>query len=807
MQNFKQKLAHLKDKFNSLSKTKKILIIAVPTIFLLAGISLIGILVFISINQNRKQSPEVVTEEIDYTKYLGSTMLSRRWMEYAMDIVRAEKPAPTEAARFYAYVSKAYYLASSNDAKPEVTNYIEASVINQIYPKFKNRTNKFVEVLNKDNDKNYIITNDISIQPESLDREFNALLNREKSDGYYDLKWDSVIPTGLGKWLKGAKDPFTPSAGEWQRWLVDTNYDFKVPEPPQYDSPQDKAEIQKVKDAVLKRDAEWIQKINFWGGTPGTETPSGIWLNRLYTETKDGVTMDDKKYAYIQSTLAQSIADSFMECWKVKFTYWTARPSMRIPELKTAMPDPVFPSYLSGHSTISRTAAEVLGALVPEKKAIWLKNAEEARDSRLYAGIHFDIDNQEGFKLGEKVGKLILAKLNLASVYSSDQKTSEISFDTDNFADTFSGNLKPRVLDKSEESNARGNTNGYLYNLTKSGFKNFLISTTNANFKPGLGSQWALTKVTNPDPMWAPGACSSISSEIYGDNFIAMFDPVVLPTGLTNFKLVVYNFKTKKFNYLLEVAKDSKVADDIFTESISKKDENTLVYYYIPSNYLIFKTSTYDENSYVRTNPNPKFPFIMRRELNLTTFAYTDTKIKYDNSPISNYPQLYININKVNDKNKYVAFYYSKNNYETGSDFRLGVLDDVGKKITMTNQINSDGLYDQIREEEFKTRYRFKVDEMNPASYAYPASYPQAFRLIDPQGKALYTMTLPQDEGVGALNEKLSNMLYVSRYVFEPGASVFNVGFFDLNAKKFEYAINSTNKDDYSTRFFLLGTY
>jgi hypothetical protein len=126
--------------------------------------------------------------------------------------------------------------------------------------------------------------------------------------------------------------------------------------------------------------------------------------------------LTDKQYAYAQKVLAQAVADSFMECWKVKYVYWTMRPSMYDPTIPLAMKNPNFPSYLSGHSMISRTAAEVLSAMFPEHKDLWLSDAEEAKNSRLWAGIHFPHDNEAGAELGRQVGETVIQKLSLQKI-------------------------------------------------------------------------------------------------------------------------------------------------------------------------------------------------------------------------------------------------------------------------------------------------------------------------------------------------------------------------------------------------------
>jgi hypothetical protein len=43
--------------------------------------------------------------------------------------------------------------------------------------------------------------------------------------------------------------------------------------------------------------------------------------------------------------------------------------------------------------------------------------AVEARQSRLIAGIHYDIDNEQGFKVGTQVAQQVIAIKNLQQVF------------------------------------------------------------------------------------------------------------------------------------------------------------------------------------------------------------------------------------------------------------------------------------------------------------------------------------------------------------------------------------------------------
>ncbi|MFN2568946.1 MAG: phosphatase PAP2 family protein [Candidatus Dormibacteria bacterium] len=78
------------------------------------------------------------------------------------------------------------------------------------------------------------------------------------------------------------------------------------------------------------------------------------------------------------------------------------------PDHQPFLATPVFPSYVSGHSTYSAAAAEVLSLLFPQHADRFAAMAREAAVSRLYAGIHYRSDNEAGLVLGRKVGQAVV---------------------------------------------------------------------------------------------------------------------------------------------------------------------------------------------------------------------------------------------------------------------------------------------------------------------------------------------------------------------------------------------------------------
>lgn len=327
--------------------------------------------------------------------------LSRQVMEYQESVIRSVKPPPTTAALQYAYTASAY-ADGIETGTPRIALQAAQSMLVMLYPE---RTQDITQQVTKLAQQAKISHfNDASTEAAKITYKYNY---RYEHDGH-TLVWDGIIPTGPGKWVKtSAKDPFTPRAGEWQRWNVQSA--ISVPPPPVFNSAEDIRQLAGVVQASATRNGQDINTINFWGGTPGSETPSGIWQNELFTTVKPDLPNStfkaDMKYAVLQKILAQTESDAFMECWKVKYTYWTARPNMHTTAITTAMENPNFPGYISGHSTISKAAADVLSTLVPAHTKVWNDMAMEARQSRLKAGIHYDIDNVVGFQVGTAVAE------------------------------------------------------------------------------------------------------------------------------------------------------------------------------------------------------------------------------------------------------------------------------------------------------------------------------------------------------------------------------------------------------------------
>jgi membrane-associated phospholipid phosphatase len=232
---------------------------------------------------------------------------------------------------------------------------------------------------------------------------------RARGDGS-DAVWDSERPSGAGVWQPTppayVESPLEPLAGSWRPWVIGDVVAARPAEPPDWGSPAWQAELAAVQDAVARRTPEQEAAAHFWAGGPGTVTPAGLWIEiAIDLILRDG--LESAHAARVLALTSVATADAFVCCWDAKYAYWTARPITADPHLNVLFPTPPFPSFTSGHSTISAAAAAVLGHLFPADAADLAAQAEEAKNSRLWAGIHFPIDNEVGAAMGGMVGRTV----------------------------------------------------------------------------------------------------------------------------------------------------------------------------------------------------------------------------------------------------------------------------------------------------------------------------------------------------------------------------------------------------------------
>lgn len=201
------------------------------------------------------------------------------------------------------------------------------------------------------------------------------------------------------------RPPMLPYFGQVKTFLFDSLTlinEIRPGPPPSTTSAEFKAELEEVKFYSQNPTRERIRIVHFWADGVGTYTPPGHW-NAIAADEFVKLNWSEVRWARAMALLNMSLMDAAIACWDAKYFYYNPRPSQMDPSIKTMTGLPNFPAYISGHSTFSGAAAEILGYLVPAAKGQFEAMAQEASLSRLYGAIHYKSDCTVGLTVGRKV--------------------------------------------------------------------------------------------------------------------------------------------------------------------------------------------------------------------------------------------------------------------------------------------------------------------------------------------------------------------------------------------------------------------
>ncbi len=244
-------------------------------------------------------------------------------------------------------------------------------------------------------------------------------------------------PLGAGWWAP-TPPAFAPALlPNWPYvtpWTMTRGSQFRQPAPPPPTSDEYTANYQEVLflgdvDSAF-RTADQSEIALFWNDGPGTNTPPGHWQDiarALGLAQGNSLVENARMLALV--TLAQ--ADAAIVSWDNKYFWDNWRPYTGIHEADTdgnpnTHPDttwasfittPPFPTYTSGHSTFSGSSSRALAHFfgtddiafsagsdglpgVTRSFASISQAAEEAGQSRVYGGIHWQYDNEGGLQSG-----------------------------------------------------------------------------------------------------------------------------------------------------------------------------------------------------------------------------------------------------------------------------------------------------------------------------------------------------------------------------------------------------------------------
>jgi membrane-associated phospholipid phosphatase len=280
-----------------------------------------------------------------------------------------------------------------------------------------------------------------------------AILRWSKGDHYAATRGASrySINDSVGRWVP---TPPTYESGLEPHWreirpfVLDSASQFRPGRPPVFDMRPGTVyhkSLMEVKNTVDQLTDEQRHIADFWDDNPfkmhvsghvmfATKkfSPAGHWMNIVgIAAHKANADFATTVTAYAHTAIA--LFDGFISCWDEKYRSNYVRPETVINEKLSGewhpyIQTPPFPSYTSGHSTISAAAAEVMTSFFGDQLSFtdtsllefgianreiksFRQAAQEASISRLYGGIHYRFDLDSGNAAGSRLGKYIVDKL------------------------------------------------------------------------------------------------------------------------------------------------------------------------------------------------------------------------------------------------------------------------------------------------------------------------------------------------------------------------------------------------------------
>jgi hypothetical protein len=283
-----------------------------------------------------------------------------------------------------------------------------------------------------------------------------AILKWSKGDNYAKTRSAEkfTVKQEDGRWIP---TPPAYAQGLEPHWcdirtlVLDSASQILPPPAPKYDMKDTGSayckEVMEVKATVENLTAEQKHIAEFFDDNPfnlhvtghvmyATKkfSPPGHWMNIVgIAAQKAKADFNATVAAYTETSIA--LFDGFIACWKAKYVSNSVRPETVInkvidPAWQPYIQTPPFPGYVSGHSVISAASAEVMTDHFGDNFAYrdsserefgisdrsfksFRHAADEASMSRLYGGIHFRCDLEQGAIMGRKIGVYIVDKLHL----------------------------------------------------------------------------------------------------------------------------------------------------------------------------------------------------------------------------------------------------------------------------------------------------------------------------------------------------------------------------------------------------------
>lgn len=398
----------------------------------------------------------------------ASSEVASSWFELLYDIVKAERTTPPPASRIYGITAVALYesilpgaaqnrslvgqlngliaLPQPNKKThhwPAVANAALASIIRGLFPNASAGSLHAIKSL----ELSFASRFQASVSKEEYDRSVArgqavaaAILMWAAGDGFSMNNNCAYHPAAVsGAWEPTPPafnpNPLQPCWGFIRPMVLTSGGECPAAGHPPFSTNNASAfyaAALEVYNVGLGLTAEQKTIADYWAdGAGATGTPPGHWIAIVSQIARnDRLALAAAAEAYARVGIA--VHDAFIACWNAKYVYNLQRPVTYInhninANWTTYIATPNFPTYTSGHSTQSGAAARVLTdmfgikrftdtthtnhGLTPSQQPRTFNSFDEAGAeaaiSRLYGGIHYTFDNNDGLASGQCIGQKI----------------------------------------------------------------------------------------------------------------------------------------------------------------------------------------------------------------------------------------------------------------------------------------------------------------------------------------------------------------------------------------------------------------
>ncbi|MBD5782516.1 phosphatase PAP2 family protein [Pelagicoccus sp. NFK12] len=264
----------------------------------------------------------------------------------------------------------------------------------------------------------------------------------EESRKYDAVEWKTKADAGIWRetppFFRPALLPHWPNV---KPLAIESPDAFRCPPPPPIDSEKYAQEWAEVKalGGRDKHDRSGYDTLSsvFWSDDLGSSTPPGTW-NLIAQEVCKSQSYEFYKQVHLFALLNLTMADAGIACWDAKYyyNYWRPETAIRQADIDNnpateadeswipLMGSPPFPEYPSGHSSFSRSAAQLLTLYCGRDDIPFSTTSDqvpgairsypgfdacatEVGMSRLHGGIHFMSANLVGQELGAQIAQFV----------------------------------------------------------------------------------------------------------------------------------------------------------------------------------------------------------------------------------------------------------------------------------------------------------------------------------------------------------------------------------------------------------------